>query len=79
MRATERNSSIMVEFCCFSQPHAPSLETKQRAQLGNYLKIETAIQRPVCLYFSRQGFCAALSSQTTPFLTVYFLVRSGAD
>lgn len=42
-RCTERereqgkeNGSIIVEFCCSSEAHAPSRETKQRAQLGNY-------------------------------------------
>lgn len=32
----KENGSIIVEFCCSSEAHAPSRETKQRAQLGNY-------------------------------------------
>lgn len=63
----------MVDFCCSSQPHALSLETKGRAQPGNYYKM----QKPARLHLSHQGFCAARSSETAPPLNVRFLVRSG--
>ena len=75
----ERNGNIMVEFCCSSQLHALSIETKQRAHLGNYWKIETEVQRHMCLYLSHQGLCATYSSNTTPSWNVYFLVRSRTD